>query len=59
MNDPVDPKDSPTSEDRRRAIQKHAWLTRGGQVLDDRDSVLGWLVDRGALPEMYRPPNKS
>ena len=57
--DPVDPKSPPSSEDRRRAIQEHAWLTRDGEVLPDRDSVLRWLVDRGGLPEMYRPPSDS
>lgn len=54
-----DVKDSPIGDDRQRAMREHVWLTRDGRVLDDRDRVLEWLVDRGALPEMYRPPVAS
>jgi hypothetical protein len=59
VGDPEGPAAPPTADQRRQALQRGGWLTRDGEVLDDRDRVLGWLVDRGALSEMYRPSGDS
>lgn len=50
VTDPVNPEDWPTSEDRRRAIQEHAWLTRDG-----RSSTTATAFSAGSWTEaLYR-----